>query len=49
MSDTETADSRADSEFGGDKLEGDSSGDEDDVHMPLPRPALLRVALESLG
>ena len=40
-------DNREDSsEYGGDELEGDSSGDEDDVHMPLPRPVFLRAALE---
>ena len=48
VSDTETFDSRADSEFGGDELEADSSGNEDDVPMPVPRPVLLIVALESL-
>ena len=49
VSDTETIDSRADSEFGGEELPAeDSSFDEDDVHMAPHSPANLRAALVSL-
>ena len=49
VSDTETLDSRTDSEFGGEELPAeDSSFHEDDVHLAPPGLANLRAALVSL-